>query len=44
MTPRLGLLFEKSSKTHYPNILNIDGVESTAAAAASIAINTRAKY
>ena len=44
MTPRLGVLFEKSSKTCYPNIIGMDGVESTDGLAVSVAINTRAKF
>ena len=44
MTPRLGVLFEKSNKSCYPNILGMDGIETTDALAASVAINTRARY
>jgi len=44
MTPRLGLLFEKSSKGCYPNIIGMDGVETTDGLAAAVAINTRARH
>ena len=45
MTPRLSVLFDdKTSKACYPNILGMDGVETTDATAMAVAISTRAKF
>ncbi|KAI9666689.1 MAG: hypothetical protein M1821_004625 [Bathelium mastoideum] len=43
MTPRLGInIFPKTSKTVYPNVINVDGVQNTDPVAISIAMNVRA--